>query len=183
MKVLVQHTRLTPTDWVEIDSTAWGSLPFKDVPPPGFPRDDSVIDEVDGWIFNVSVQGVEFGGGDHYAVEEIGAGGIKITKWNDDPDDFPDGHKFAEVWTILPLGPDVGLGNAISTKQTIVIFAPPDKLAELQALGPPQNTLLLPTAQSAGPSWNLDYGCSLGSTYCRCAESRVARVDRGPRPK
>ncbi len=64
MRVYVQWTLASPIDWVELDvrnsgpsRRAWENLPSKPTPVGG-----EAIDNVPGWLFDLSVQGVQFGG-------------------------------------------------------------------------------------------------------------------------
>jgi hypothetical protein len=130
MKILVQWTKDTATDWVEIDSSEWNSsLPKKPEPVGG-----EVLDDSPGWIFDLNVQGICFATADHYTVEELddGTDGIRITAWLDDPDDYRRGEYFARVTTIYPLGEDSDLGNAYNTRQTHVFYAGNEIIQELR---------------------------------------------------
>jgi len=120
MRLLIQWTLKEPANWVPLDSSAWASLPKLREPPPGKTGDKNVKP---GWVYDLNVQGVRFSGNDHYAVEETGGGAIRVTVWNDDPDDWPEGSKYARVWTLLPLAPDDKLGGAINTKQVQILYA------------------------------------------------------------
>jgi len=120
MKLLVQWTLKSPDNWVLLDSSAWASLAKLPEPAKGKTGDNNVKP---GWVFDLNAQGVRFSGNDHYAVEDLGGGSIRVTVWNDDPDDWPEGTKYARVWTLLPLAPDDELGGAINTKQTQIIYA------------------------------------------------------------
>lgn len=116
MKTLVQSSLKTAADYLEIDSSEWGTLPKKRVP-----RGGETIDNVAGWINLVNVQGMKFGGYDHYHVKDIGDGSIRVTIWNDDPEDWA-GKEHATVWTIHPLQPDAAEGGAYNTKMSCVRY-------------------------------------------------------------
>lgn len=141
MKVLVQWSKAGPGDWEEVDSSAWAGLPSRPVPAGG-----ELIDDAPGWVTALNVQGVEFTGYDHYAVEELadGSGGIRIIVWNDDPEDqdlaavrrirqdqgpFPRGF-YGQVWTFFPLAPDPALGGVWNTQQTCEWFAEAGEVSE-----------------------------------------------------
>lgn len=126
MKVLLQWTQADPADYVVVDSSAWAALSRKPLPVGG-----EILDNAPGWIFDVCVQGISFGGADHYCVEDLadGSGGVRVTRWWDDPDDGPPGLFWAEVWTLLPLAHDRRLGGAINTRQRCVIYAAADQMA------------------------------------------------------
>lgn len=104
MKVLVQWSLANPTDWVEIDLTPTGrdARAWRDLPRKPIPSASSVVDNAPGWIYDVAIQGVLLGGHDHYAAEPIAGGGIVVTVWDDDPEDWPVGTRHAWVWTFRP---------------------------------------------------------------------------------
>lgn len=103
---------------------------------------------------DVNVQGVHFNGQDHIAVEPITIGveeGVRVTAWNDDPEDWPVGERSAHVWTFLPLAPDPNLGGAINTRQFQLIYAEGERFARLDA-ALPQNTSLRPYSEFVPPA-------------------------------
>ncbi len=112
MKVLIQWAKDNPIDWIEIDSSEWNSLPKKDDPS----GQTQTIDGSPGWINRICVQGVEFTA-DHYAIEEINNGGIRVYSWTDS--ETP---RHAEIFEFYPLAPDPALGGAINTRQSIQYF-------------------------------------------------------------
>lgn len=124
---------------MEVDSSAWDTLPKLAEPAPGDP-----VTNNPGHVFNLNVQGMEFGGADHYVVEDLtdGSGAIRVTVWYDDPIGSPEGMKWARVSTFLPLVPDPNLAGAINTRQSFVIYAQPDKMALLPQ--PVENTEFRP---------------------------------------
>ncbi|MEE8466050.1 MAG: hypothetical protein V3S68_06185, partial [Dehalococcoidia bacterium] len=130
MKVLVQWMLKTPTDWIEIDSSQWASLPELKEPTGNQTGDNNTKP---GWIHDLCIQGLSFGGFDHHALEDLndGSGGVKVTAWNDDPDDYPDGEKYASLWTILPLAANPDFGGAINTRQSQVVYGQANVLARL----------------------------------------------------
>jgi hypothetical protein len=143
MKLLLQWSLASPQGWVEVDSAQWASLPKKPLPVGG-----EVIDDTPGWIHQVNVQGVCLTA-DHYAVEEIAAGEIRVTAWNEDEADYPEGWKYAHVWTFRNLAPDPNFGGAINTRQTHLIYAQPLMQARLDAIG---QTGSLPWADFVAPA-------------------------------
>ena len=152
MKVLLQWARLNPQDWIPIDLdvllAAWETLPSRAEPGPGVLGGTN---NALGWINNLMVQGVRFNGADHYAVERVTVGleaGIRVTVWNDDPDDWPVGQRHARVWTFLPLASDSNLGGAINTRQTQVLYAEGERFLRI----PPQNTTVLPWTDFIPPA-------------------------------
>lgn len=116
MKVLVQWARRVPTDWTEVDSAAWKTLPKKPDPVGG-----EIIDKYPGWINRVCVQGVEFTS-DHYAVEHLDNGGCKVYSWSDDPEDYLPGYRNAKIIEFLPLAPDENFGGAYNTRQKATFY-------------------------------------------------------------
>lgn len=119
MKILVQWTRRNPRDWIEVDSSAWASLPKRSEPQTG---EMGGQNNVEGWLFDVNVQGVLFGGNDHVAVEDI-PGGCRVYSWSDDPDDDPEGEWFGSVWEFLDPAPDPVHGGKVNTRQRVVRYA------------------------------------------------------------
>ena len=137
MKILVQWTRVDPTDWIEIDSADWAGLP-KSADPTG----DEILGSdpaSEAWVFRTGAQGVEITA-DHYAVEHLApgdvvewfdgttrivpeGGGCRLYGWSDDPEDYPLGYRNAKVWTILGLARDPKFGNAYNTQQWVHYFA------------------------------------------------------------
>ncbi len=121
MRVCVQHTKRTPTGYVDEQSDSFGSVAVKPEPTGG-----ETLDELDGWVYAECCQGVTVKGHDHYAVEHVDAETCRITGWSDDPFDWPVGTRHAEVWTFRNLAPDDALGGAINTSQTKEIYAEDD---------------------------------------------------------
>ena len=123
------------------------------------------------------VQGVRANGADHYAVERITVGleaGIRVTTWNDDPDDWPVGERHARVWTILPLAVDPAYGGAINTRQTQVLYAEGERFFRT----PPQNTTVLPWAVFIPPAAAITrHGVLL--TNAKYAEHVAAQTEWG----
>ena len=151
MKVLVQDARRNPRDWRQIEPLEWGLLPKRPVPATG---ELGGQNNQDGWVSELNVQGVHFNGFDHYAVEAVFIGaeeGVKVTAWNDDPDDWPVGERQARVWTFLPLAPDPTLGFAINTRQSQLVYAEGERFTQLEA-NVPQNTSVRPWAEFVPPA-------------------------------
>ncbi len=149
MKVLLQWTIETPSDWVELDSADWANLPSKPLPV-GRER----IDSLPGWISRLNIQGVDFCGYDHYAVEDLQDGACRVTVWKDDPDDIPTdvlGEFYARVWTFLPLAPDPKMGGAWNTRQSQVIYAGP-KLRQFYLDNPTEHTEVRPWEEFVPPA-------------------------------
>lgn len=115
MKLLIQWTTLKPTDWEEIDSTEWTSLPKKAVP-----LGNEVISNEPGYIFQINIQGLMFAGFDHYAVIDLG-GFVRVVCWSDDPEDEPVSYRHAREWNIYPLKYDETL-KCINTLQEQIVY-------------------------------------------------------------
>ncbi len=150
MKVLYQFASLNPTGWQTIDARDWALLP-KLPTPVGLGGQNNIP----GLVRNVSVQGITCEGYDHVAIEPITIGneeGVKLTVWNDDPDDFLVGERNAVVWTILPLGPDPKLGMAINTRQSCVRYCEGARFDRFLLTHPPQNTTIRPWTEFIVPS-------------------------------
>lgn len=95
MKVYLQWATSVPSDAERVESAAWRSLPKKPEP-----DGTEVLDEEPGWLNAVVVQGVEFTGMDHIAIDNLPGGAIKLYTWSDDLEDGvrPRG----EVWEFRP---------------------------------------------------------------------------------
>ena len=126
MKILVQWTRRNPRDWIEVDSSAWESLPKRAEPRPG---EVGAQNNVEGWLFDVNVQGVMFGGNDHVAVEHAPFG-CRVYSWNDDPTDWPVGTRYGSVWEFRDPAPDLRFGGLVNTRQAVVRYADDSSLFE-----------------------------------------------------
>lgn len=118
MKIYVQWTQAEAGDWLEMDSHAWAAQARKPVPQGG-----EMIDDSEGWIYALNVQGVTFEAFDHYAIEPIPGNGCRVTVWQDDPEDFAPEEMFAQVWEFLPPAPDERLGGRMNTRQSLTIYA------------------------------------------------------------
>jgi len=127
VRLYFQWTQANPQTWQELDLLPTGATrrTWEKLPRKPLPQDTDPIDDNLGWIAALNVQGVAFTGADHYAVEPI-TGGLRVTVWHDDPDDFPVGKRWADVWTFLTLAPDAKLGGAYNTRQSVVRYAEPD---------------------------------------------------------
>lgn len=126
MRVLVQWTKANPEDWVELDirdtpqlRRAWERLSSKPEPQGG-----EAIDNNPGWIFDINVQGVLFAGHDHYSVGLITSPefGIRVTVWNDDPEDYPPGERYAQVFEFFEPAPDPRYGGQVNTRQRLTVY-------------------------------------------------------------
>ena len=131
MKILLQWSLASPTDWVSIDlgttgaaAARWRNLPKKPVPP-----NNPTIDNNPGWLYDLCIDGVMLGGYDHYSAAPVtvgGVAGIDVTLWNDDPDDWAIGTRHALVWRFLPPAPDSRFGGRLNTRQWLTYFLEPN---------------------------------------------------------
>lgn len=87
MRILYQPTQGNPTGWKQVDSSGWAGL-------------SSFI------CHALCVQGVVIDGFDHYSVEPVEAGIVKVIVWNDDEDDWPVGQRWAREICFRHLAPD-----------------------------------------------------------------------------
>lgn len=94
MKLYIQWTTDPPTDWVQIDSSEWASLPKKPVPTGG-----EVIDSTPGWVHAINC-GATIMSADHYVVQDLANNKTMVMGWNDDPDDYDPADFWAEMWLI-----------------------------------------------------------------------------------
>ena len=177
MKVLYQWAQRDPAGWQSIDATLWATLPSRDEPAPGqLGGQNNVL----GWLANACVQGITCEGMDHVAIEAVTVGvevGVRLTIWNDDPDDYPLPERQGIVWTVLPLAADGNLGGAINTRQSCVRYCGGDRYARLSA-APPQNTTIRPWAEFIAPPAEITrHGVWL--TDAKWAEHIAARTQWG----
>lgn len=166
MKICIQWTKQNPTDWEEIDSSEWSLQPNKGDPTSQTSAtvngqsivhqplrenqklaNDVVfnapkIDNEKGWIWKISVQGVEFTA-DHYAVEDITetingkiVNGCRVYIISDSPLFYGDDMFYATVWTFLPLAPDPKINNQYNTRQKQVKYAQPKMMELLEKMYP-----------------------------------------------
>lgn len=116
-------------DWAELDvrpgKSAWAQTPARPEP-----RGGERLDARGGWVVAVSVQGVVFEGFDHYSVGAVGADGVNVWVWNDDPEEWPPGTRYAEHWRFLP--PALDDNGALNTRQRVVRYLEPDAPAGLR---------------------------------------------------
>jgi len=113
LKILIQWTRAHPVDWEELDSSKWFAAPKKPIP-----VGMELIDDDAGWPYQICVQGITFTA-DHYAVSDLPGRAINVAHWNEDDEDYPDGEKFASIWTFYPLVGDAELGYRIKMSQVM----------------------------------------------------------------
>lgn len=148
-ELLVQWTTNKALGWRRVLAKNWLNLPKRPVPLSG---EVGGKDDLPGHVFNLCYQGMTFSA-DHYAVEHLGDGVIRITVWNDDEEDWEPGYKYARQWTIHPLTPDPNRGMAYNTRQEQVIFAE-DRFREDREI-PLQNTIWKPWSEFVLPDEKL----------------------------
>lgn len=126
MKVYVQWTLTTPTDWAEInvspEHNGWAQLPVKPEP-----DGTEVLDNEPGWVFDVCIQGVQFYGYDHVAIEPIAKplSGVRVYGWSDDvtdPDPQQQDYRWGSVWEFFDPAPDSRAKGRINTRQRKTIY-------------------------------------------------------------
>lgn len=134
MKICLQWATTSPTDYLEFDlpvsgagANRWRNLPKKPVPVTG-----AVLDALPGWYADLCIQGVQFTSWDHLAAQAI-SGGLRITAWNDDLEDFPVGTRHAQVWEFYELRPDPAVGGRTNTHQLLTVYAEDPALAAVFA--------------------------------------------------
>lgn len=164
MKVLIQWTKANPEDWIEVDvrnsgpfRRAWENLPAKPLPVGG-----EAIDNAPGWLFTINVQGVDFSGFDHLTGRPTDTG-VEVTAWNDDPDDYPPGERFAQVWDFRPLRADPRYGGALNTEQYLTVYderVPSPFTGQVTSGGPvvvrPWSEFVIPTTRTIHGIWVSD---------------------------
>lgn len=113
MKTFIQWTCSEKHGYEEIDSADWPLLTRK--APPAFDRKPvfdaqglvvdftgtpETIDDTEGWVYQVIVQGIPFSG-DHIVVEDVGPTTV-VTVWNDDDKDWSIGDFSAMEYILYP---------------------------------------------------------------------------------
>jgi hypothetical protein len=106
MRICYQPTQDSPADWVQTTADQWAGL-------------GSFT------CHALCVQGVVFDGADHYSVETVSPGVVRVVVWYDDPTDWPPGQRWARVWTFrhLAADPDPRYGGAVRPQHQQVLFA------------------------------------------------------------
>ena len=116
MKLLVQWTRTNPKDWSEYDSANLSRVPKKPEP-----NEITPIDNQDGHVHQVNVQGRVISGRDHYAFVPQ-ADGLLVVYWDDDPIDHEAGMFSAFECLIKDPAPDQRIGGAVNARQWLMIY-------------------------------------------------------------
>lgn len=126
MKIYVQWAKAAAEDWFAWDVT--NNQQVRNAAKKAVPNGSSALDNNPGWINAANCQGIEFSGYDHVAVEVVPGGGLRITGWEDDTEDFGD-TRWATEWLLMPPAPDPALGGVVNTVQQRTIWATPDAAA------------------------------------------------------
>jgi hypothetical protein len=148
MKLFVQWTQNSPTDWIELDSSVWSSLPKKPLP-----TGNETIDNIPGWIYAINIQGNTFQA-DHISVEQLNENEIRVCAWNDDPKDWPDGTRKAHEFIIRPLGPNERKRGAITTHNTGYLYLEGEQWEKYKNRGNPN---IRPYSEFKKPSENITF--------------------------
>jgi hypothetical protein len=123
MIIYLQWAMAVPQDWTAVDVTR--DQQIRNATKKAEPTGNEVLDNNPGWLFNANCQGLSFGGHDHTAIEVLQGDGLRITIWNDDPEDFPPGTRYAIRWDLFPPAADPRIGNRINTVQFRTVWAEP----------------------------------------------------------
>lgn len=119
MLVYIQWAKADPGDYVSFDLTRIQQV--RGLPRKGVPSAASVIDNSDGWLADVLVQGVSFATWDHLSCAFPADGSFEVIAWNDDPEDYPDGPE-GHVWRFFNPAPDPRYGGAVNTRQLLTVY-------------------------------------------------------------
>lgn len=174
MRVYIQWTTLTPSDWQPYELTRLQDV--RALPRKAQPTATSVLDNQPGWVSGINLQGVVFEGFDHYAVD-FGTGLLIVRVWNDDPRSGYDvGKRWGQVWTFAPPAPDAKLAGAVNTVQTVTWYAEPGSEAAASLAG--TGIVFQPWADFQVPASNITWhGIQVTSTLWDA--TRQARSVRG----
>jgi len=130
MIVYLQWALAVPEGWQSWDVTS--NTLIRNAAKKAEPQGGEVLDQTPGWLVAANIQGVTVSGWDHVGLEHAKAGSgpsaqdkLTLTCWNDDPDDWPVGQRWAAVWTFMDPAPDPALGGVTNTRQTIALYADP----------------------------------------------------------
>lgn len=161
MHLYYQGATQTPQDWTRIDllatPNAWRQLPKKTNP--GY--EVVTLDNNPGWIYAVNCQGIVFSWCEQIAVEVV-SNALVITNQYTNPNWYPSGWRYAQVWQLNGVRSDARFGGRLNTDQYVTYYAEADMLAYLQSLGPLQNTTLKTYAEFKRPNENvIRYGPNL----------------------
>lgn len=174
MRVYLQWALAVPEDWESFDVT--GNAQIRNAAKKAEPTGGETLDQTPGWLVSANIQGVIVDGWDHVALEyeKIGQGQsaedkLTLTGWNDDPDDWPVGERWASRWTFLPVNPDG------TTRQTQQFYA--DAGGEQHTWLSANNTILPFEDLPEVPSRNVFHG--IWVTDQSYADHRAMRTTHG----
>lgn len=176
MRLYLQWTLLDPTDWIPIDldnsganRRNWRNLPSRPEPTSGQLGGE---DNIEGWVFDINVQGVTFGGADHYACEPVDLG-LQVTFWNDDPVDWPPGTRNGQQWLFQLPTFDVSVGQ-INTRQTRIVWTEQPQNYQVDKV----TQAILPWTDFVVPAANITRH-GVWTTDAKASEHIAARTQRG----
>lgn len=136
MIVYLQWAKAVPESWESYDLTS--NAQVRRFARKAEPNANSALDQQPGWLVAANIQGVTVTGWDHVGVE-VSGDLITLSCWNDDPDDWPVGERWGNVWTFLPCAPDYSLpghlNGAMNTRQTSTCYADPGSNADVHNPG------------------------------------------------
>lgn len=115
MIIYLQWAMAVPEDWTAVDVT--NNSQIRRAAKKAEPTGNETLDNNPGWLFGANCQGIDFSGHDHTAIETLQGNGLRITVWNDDPEDFPPGTRFAIRWDLFPPAGDSSIGGRLNTVQ------------------------------------------------------------------
>lgn len=115
MIIYLQWAKAVPEDWFAVDITR--DQQIRTAAKKAEPTGNETLDNNPGWLFGANCQGIDFSGFDHTAIEVLQGDGLRITVWNDDPEDFPPGTRYAIRWDLFPPAGDPNIGGQINTVQ------------------------------------------------------------------
>lgn len=154
MLVYIQWAKSSPEDYKAYDVGSMQDI--RRLPRKGIPSGGSQVDNTEGWVADIVIQGVSFAGFDHISAAFPAAGVLRVFGWNDDPEDWPEG-PFAQVWDFHAPAPDSRYGGEVNTKQYLTVYT---DVPELVAFWTGQSTTggpvtVLPWAQFPQPNANV----------------------------
>lgn len=118
MRVLIQWATSAPGNWTTYEIN--GMSDARRLPRKPAPTNASSVDAQLGWYAAINIQGVVFTGYDHIGFEMV-SGTLIVKCWNDDPDDFPVGTRWGQVWQIPVPFLDTRI-NRMNVEQTVTWY-------------------------------------------------------------
>lgn len=149
-RLCIQWTQDSPNDWDEIPFADWSKQPDG-----GVPVDAWTPSQAKKWPHAICMFGTVFRNYDHLAVVPLSGNGldtgpfVRIVGWNDDPDDFPIGHRYAFEMDFWHIQADPRLGNGLNTKAVSRVYVEP--IAALRFQRPVQNRTVFPWTDFVPP--------------------------------